>query len=256
MATLDHDRVNRAWQTSSLQQQDGLRIFDRNPQELGHMTFGNDRVPSSIRNMDSAMYDLTGQRPQSSSSRISTSDLNLDEHGIPQSIRDMDKALADFDTESVDSLPVPPRRTDSLEKPQAYSAIGPGAIAQISQDIGKGMASTLASEKNAYNTQKYLDALGAPGTHADMHAHMAKQMDDTNNNRSNAYAHVGAMFGPLGMLIGQLGAQLTEKKVDYDSDMFKTSRTFSGNFNPQAFTSVNAATSINQNNESHIQSST
>lgn len=151
--------------------------------------------------------------------------------------------------------PEVPERTSSLPGAQT-KMMGAAGIAQISQDIGKGMASTLSSEKNAYNTQNYLGDVGAPGTHGDWHAQMAKQLEDANNNRSNAYAHVGAMFGPLGMLLGQMGAELSQKKVDYDSDTFKTSRTFSGNFNPQAFSSVNAATSINQNNESHIQSTT
>lgn len=220
MATLGHDKVSRAWGISNIQEQPGLRLTDRNPQELGHKPYDHERAMSAIKEMDTILNPYLKATPNPTT-----------------------------------QTPTPPPRTDSLEQPSSRMA-GPASIAQISQEVGKGMASTLASEKNAHNTHNYLEAVGAPGAHGDWHAQMAKQIEDTNNNRSNAYAHVGAMFGPLGMLIGQLGAQLTEKKVDYDSDMFKTSRTFSGNFNPQAFTAVNASTSINQNNESHIQSTT
>jgi len=219
MATLGHSKVSDAWNVPNLQQQPGLRITDTNPQELGHRSYNNDRAMGAIRNLD---RELSPYMPNRSNTTL--------------------------------QQPNPPPRIDSLS-PSTKMA-GPGAIAQMAQDVGKGMASTLASEKNAYNTQTYLDRAGAPGLHGDWHAQIAKQLEDSNNNRANAYAHVGAMFGPLGMILGQMGAELSQKKVDFDSDAFKTSRTFSGNFNPQAFTSVNAASSINQNNESHIQSTT
>lgn len=219
MATLGHNKVSDAWNVPNLQQQPGLRITDTNPQELGHRFYDHDRAMGAIKELDKEFAPYMLNRSNITS-----------------------------------QPPNPPPRSDSLS-PSTKMA-GPGALAQISQDIGKGMANTLASEKNAYNTQNYFDRAGAPGMHADLHAQIAKQLEDSNTNRANAYAHVGAMFGPLGMLLGQMGSELTQKKVDFDSDAFKTSRTFSGNFNPQAFTSVNAASTMNSNNESHIQSTT
>lgn len=221
MAAIDYSsRISRAWGISNDQIQPGLRLTDTNPQELGHRN--ESRPTSSLSNISSTKSD------KSNDSRR---------------------------TDTFSSPPPIPPRTDSLENPSNYSAGGAAALAQAAQEVGKGMSTTLAAEKNSLITQNFLDRAGAPGIHADLHASIAKQIEQSNNNRANTYSTVGAMFGPLGMLIGQLGAELTQKKVDFNSDDFKTARTFNGNYNPQTLTSVNAASSINQN-EPHIQSTT